>query len=50
MAFFFFWVKVIKGKDGKKKGFAFVTMATAEEAAAAVEKLNSLVSLFTVLI
>ncbi|EAZ31815.1 hypothetical protein OsJ_15973 [Oryza sativa Japonica Group] len=33
---------VIKGKDGKKKGFAFVTMATAEEAAAAVEKLNSL--------
>uniref|UniRef100_A0A0D9ZPZ3 RRM domain-containing protein n=1 Tax=Oryza glumipatula TaxID=40148 RepID=A0A0D9ZPZ3_9ORYZ len=35
-------VEVIKGKDGKKKGFAFVTMATAEEAAAAVEKLNSL--------
>ena len=43
-------MKVIKGMDGKKKGFAFVTMATAEEAAAAVEKLNSLVSLFTVLI
>ncbi|KAF0892212.1 hypothetical protein E2562_014804 [Oryza meyeriana var. granulata] len=35
-------VEVIKGKDGRKKGFAFVTMATAEEAAAAVEKLNSL--------
>lgn len=34
-------VEVIKGKDGRKKGFAFVTMATAEEAAAAVEKLNS---------
>uniref|UniRef100_A0A0D9W8T3 RRM domain-containing protein n=1 Tax=Leersia perrieri TaxID=77586 RepID=A0A0D9W8T3_9ORYZ len=35
-------VEVIKGKDGRKKGFAFVTMATAEEAVAAVEKLNSL--------
>ncbi|KAL5215656.1 hypothetical protein ABZP36_007057 [Zizania latifolia] len=35
-------VEVIKAKDGRKKGFAFVTMATAEEAAAAVEKLNSL--------
>ncbi|KAG8082935.1 hypothetical protein GUJ93_ZPchr0014g46750 [Zizania palustris] len=34
-------VEVIKAKDGRKRGFAFVTMATAEEAAAAVEKLNS---------
>ncbi|XP_062226584.1 RNA-binding protein CP31B, chloroplastic [Phragmites australis] len=34
-------VEVIKGKDGRNRGFAFVTMKTAEEAAAAVEKLNS---------
>ncbi|WVZ86912.1 hypothetical protein U9M48_033625 [Paspalum notatum var. saurae] len=34
-------VEVIKGKDGRNRGFAFVTMSTAEEAAAAVEKLNS---------
>jgi RNA recognition motif-containing protein len=37
-------VKVIKGKDGRNRGFAFVTMSTAEEAAAAAEKLNSHVS------
>jgi RNA recognition motif-containing protein len=41
-------VKLIKGKDGRNRGFAFVTMSTAEEAAAAVEKLNSHVSVFTV--
>ncbi|CAD6259822.1 unnamed protein product [Miscanthus lutarioriparius] len=34
-------VAVIKGKDGRNRGFAFVTMSTAEEAAAAAEKLNS---------
>ncbi|CAN6276761.1 unnamed protein product [Urochloa humidicola] len=34
-------VELIKGKDGRNRGFAFVTMSTAEEAAAAVEKLNS---------
>ncbi|GJN26581.1 hypothetical protein PR202_gb14523 [Eleusine coracana subsp. coracana] len=32
---------VIKGKDGRNRGFAFITMSTAEEAAAAVEKLNA---------
>lgn len=41
-------VKVIKGKDGRNRGFAFVTMSTAEEAAAAAEKLNSHVSASTV--
>lgn len=35
-------------KDGRKRGFAFVTMGSAEEAAAAVEKFNSYVSVFTV--
>jgi len=34
-------VELIKGKDGRNRGFAFVTMSTAEEAAAAVDKLNS---------
>ncbi|KAK3143852.1 hypothetical protein QOZ80_4AG0305810 [Eleusine coracana subsp. coracana] len=34
-------VEVIKGKDGRNRGFAFITMSTAEEAAAAVEKLNA---------
>lgn len=34
-------VQVIKMKDGRKRGFAFVTMGSAEEAAAAVEKFNS---------
>ncbi|KAF7018288.1 unnamed protein product [Triticum aestivum] len=33
-------VEVIKMKDGRKRGFAFVTMATAEEAAAAAEKFD----------
>ncbi|XP_051219361.1 28 kDa ribonucleoprotein, chloroplastic [Lolium perenne] len=33
-------VEVIKLKDGRKRGFAFVTMSTTEEAAAAVEKFN----------
>uniref|UniRef100_A0ACD5UTY9 Uncharacterized protein n=1 Tax=Avena sativa TaxID=4498 RepID=A0ACD5UTY9_AVESA len=33
-------VEVIKLKDGRKRGFAFVTMSTAEEAASAVEKFN----------
>lgn len=41
-------VKVIKGKDGRNRGFAFVTMSTAEEAAAAADKLNSHVSASTV--
>jgi RNA recognition motif-containing protein len=36
--------KVIKGEDGRNRGFAFITMSTAEEAAAAVEKLNASVS------
>jgi RNA recognition motif-containing protein len=40
----FFLAKVIKGKDGRNRGFAFITMSTAEEAAAAVEKLNASVS------
>ncbi|TVU15966.1 hypothetical protein EJB05_39511, partial [Eragrostis curvula] len=34
-------VELIKGKDGRNRGFAFITMSTAEEAAAAVEKLNA---------
>jgi RNA recognition motif-containing protein len=33
--------KVIKGKDGRNRGFAFITMSTAEEAAAAVDKFNA---------
>ena len=33
-------------KDGRKRGFAFVTMATAEEAAAAAEKFDGHVSLY----
>lgn len=41
-------MKVIKGKDGRNRGFAFVTMSTAEEAAAAADKLNSHVSVSTV--
>jgi RNA recognition motif-containing protein len=41
-------VKLIKGKDGRNRGFAFVTMSTAVEAAAAVEKLDSHVSVLAV--
>ncbi|KAL2348938.1 hypothetical protein Fmac_002938 [Flemingia macrophylla] len=34
-------VEIIKTKDGKSKGYAFVTMASGEEAQAAVDKFNS---------
>ncbi|CAN8316402.1 unnamed protein product [Cochlearia groenlandica] len=34
-------VEIIKQKDGKNRGFAFVTMASGEEAQAAVDKLDS---------
>ncbi|CAN4128148.1 unnamed protein product [Withania somnifera] len=34
-------VEIIKTKDGKSRGFAFVTMSTGEEAQAAIEKLDS---------
>ncbi|XWS62163.1 hypothetical protein CRYUN_Cryun07bG0187500 [Craigia yunnanensis] len=35
-------VEIIKHKDGKSRNFAFVTMASGEEAQAAVDKLDSL--------
>ncbi|CAA7024857.1 unnamed protein product [Microthlaspi erraticum] len=35
-------VEIIKQKDGKNRGFAFVTMASGKEAQAAVDKLESL--------
>lgn len=38
--------KIIKQKDGKNRGFAFVTMASGEEAQAAIEKYDSYVSSF----
>ncbi|GAA0168273.1 RNA splicing factor [Lithospermum erythrorhizon] len=34
-------VEIIKHKDGKNRGFAFVTMATGEEAQAAIDKFNA---------
>ncbi|XP_059275699.1 28 kDa ribonucleoprotein, chloroplastic [Lycium ferocissimum] len=34
-------VEIIKTKDGKSRGFAFVTMSTGEEAQAAIDKLDS---------
>ncbi|KAK6119497.1 hypothetical protein DH2020_002021 [Rehmannia glutinosa] len=34
-------VEIIKHKDGKNRGFAFVTMASGEEAQAAIEKYDS---------
>ncbi|XP_042503931.1 30 kDa ribonucleoprotein, chloroplastic [Macadamia integrifolia] len=34
-------VEIIKQKDGRNKGFAFVTMASGEEASAAVDKFDS---------
>ncbi|KAG8374610.1 hypothetical protein BUALT_Bualt10G0013300 [Buddleja alternifolia] len=34
-------VEIIKQKDGKNRGFAFVTMATGEEAQAAIQKYDS---------
>ncbi|PIN22819.1 Splicing factor 3b, subunit 4 [Handroanthus impetiginosus] len=34
-------VEIIKQKDGKSRGFAFVTMASGEEARAAIEKFDS---------
>ncbi|KAI3469154.1 hypothetical protein Pfo_025817 [Paulownia fortunei] len=34
-------VEIIKQKDGKNRGFAFVTMASGEEAQAAIEKYDS---------
>ncbi|RWV97047.1 hypothetical protein GW17_00040193 [Ensete ventricosum] len=37
-------VEIIKQKNGKNRGFAFVTMASEEEARAAVDKLDSYVS------
>lgn len=38
-------VQIIKQKNGKNRGFAFVTMASPEEANAAIEKFNSYVSI-----
>lgn len=34
-------VEIIKQKNGKSRGFAFVTMATGEEAQAAIDKINT---------
>ncbi|XP_058104056.1 30 kDa ribonucleoprotein, chloroplastic-like [Magnolia sinica] len=34
-------IEIIKLKDGRNRGFAFITMASGEEARAAVEKFNS---------
>ncbi|KAK4364640.1 hypothetical protein RND71_015998 [Anisodus tanguticus] len=34
-------VEIIKTKDGKSRGFAFVTMSTGEEAQAAIDKLDA---------
>lgn len=39
-----FFLKIIKQKDGKNRGFAFVTMASGEGAQAAIEKFDSHVS------
>lgn len=41
---FLHFLKIIKQKDGKNRGFAFVTMASGEDAQAAVEKFDSHVS------
>lgn len=41
------WIcQIIKQKDGKNRGFAFVTMASGEEAQAAIAKFDSYVSCF----
>lgn len=37
--------QIIKQKDGRSRNFAFVTMASGEEAQAAIDKLDSHVSL-----
>jgi RNA recognition motif-containing protein len=38
-------VQIIKQKNGRSRGFAFVTMASPEEAHAVIEKFNSYVSI-----
>lgn len=40
------WIafQIIKQKDGRSRGFAFVTMASGQEAQAVVEKFDSYVS------
>lgn len=37
-------VEIIKQKDGRSRGYAFVTMSSGEEAQAVVEKFDSFVS------
>lgn len=37
-------LQIIKQKNGKSRGFAFITMASGEEARAVVEKFDSFVS------
>jgi RNA recognition motif-containing protein len=42
-------MQIIKQKNGRSRGFAFVTMTTGEEAQAAIDKFNSLVCPFSLL-
>lgn len=40
-------MQIIKQKNGRSRGFAFVTMTTGEEAQSAIDKFNSLVCPFS---
>ena len=39
------FLQLIKNKDGKKRGYAFVTMASGNEAQAAIDKFHSKVNM-----
>lgn len=44
---FIFWIfQIIKQKDGRSRGFAFVTMSSGEEAQAVIDKFNLQVTMF----